>query len=160
SWCQAQSYPTGTRVEPKPKPGLARLIAADPPRRSGQLLGLLLGQPAEPALEPGHSAAGVEDLLLAGVQRMAIRADIGVNLTVPRGAGGRKGVPACTGDLGHHVVGVNVALHCFSWFRRSPGRRAARTASVNRYRICRHTSVPHRQPPAGPADSRAPGRLT
>src|SRR5215469_8580819 len=34
---------------------------------------------AEAALEPGDPAAGVQDLLLARVERVAVRADIGVD---------------------------------------------------------------------------------
>ena len=41
---------------------------------SGELLGGLL---AVAGLEPGHAATGVEDLLLARVERVALRADVG-----------------------------------------------------------------------------------
>jgi hypothetical protein len=41
------------------------------------LAGCLL---AELPLEAGNPAAGVEDLLLAGVERVAVRADLGVDV--------------------------------------------------------------------------------
>src|SRR6266567_436910 len=90
--------------------------------RPGALAGWLLALLAEPTLEPGDAAAGVEDLLLAGVERVAVRADIGVNLSVLRRAAGRKGAPARAGYLRHHIIRVNVALHV------SPGSVGRRVA--------------------------------
>src|SRR5260370_35744376 len=43
---------------------------------------------AKPALEPGDAAAGVQDLLLARVERVAARADVGVDDAVLGGAAG------------------------------------------------------------------------
>src|SRR6478736_5075717 len=77
-------------------------------RRAGDLLGGLL---AVTGLEPGHAATGVEDLLLAGVERVALRADVGRDLAGGRGAAGREGVATGAGDRGLHVVGVKVLLH-------------------------------------------------
>src|SRR5690348_10236817 len=85
------------------------------------LVGLLL---AEAALEPGHAAAGVEDLLLARIERVAAGADVGVDDTVLRRAAGDEGLPAAAGHRGHHVVRVNTIAHFDSWFWR-PCRVAA-----------------------------------
>src|SRR5258708_32084329 len=90
---------------------------------------------AEPALEPGHAAAGVEDLLLAGVERVAARADVGVDDAVLSRAARGEGLPAGAGDLGHDVVRVDTRLHCVLLPRAvagSPGRGCRR--GVNRYR--------------------------
>ena len=54
------------------------------------------GALAEPLLEPGDAAAGVEDLLLAGVERVALRADLGVDDAVGRGAAGGERVAAAS----------------------------------------------------------------
>src|SRR5690606_36555974 len=62
-------------------------------------------------LEPGHAAAGVEDVLLARVERVAGRADIGAEGALGRRALGRERVAAGAGDLGLDVRGVNVLLH-------------------------------------------------
>src|SRR6476659_11187640 len=75
-------------------------------------------------LEAGDAAAGVEDLLLAGVERVAVGAHVGVDHAVLRGAARRERVPAGAGHLGHVVVRVDVLLHgCpFEWRRvASPG---------------------------------------
>src|SRR5690242_7782383 len=128
-------------ASPEQSPGSPRMW----PVAAGGMLGLaelLFALLAEPALEPGDAAAGVENLLLAGVERVAIRADVGVYHAVLRRAAGAKGVPARAGHLRHHVVRVYLRLHVLSWFWRSPGRQAFR--GVNRYRTNRHTSVPHR----------------
>jgi hypothetical protein len=45
---------------------------------------------AEALLELGHATTGVKDLLLAGVERMALIADLSVNLTAGPGAVGRE----------------------------------------------------------------------
>src|SRR4051812_29103593 len=84
-----------------------------------ELLGV--GLLAEALLEPGHAASGVEDLLLAGIEGVALRADLGVDGAGRRGATGGEGVATGTGGSRLDVRGVDVALH-----RRSPridGRR-------------------------------------
>src|SRR6478672_132054 len=64
-------------------------------------------------LEPGDATAGVEDLLLAGVERVALRAHVRVD----GAAGGRaprgERVAAGAGHLGLVVRGVDVLLHGF-----------------------------------------------
>ena len=52
-------------------------------------------------LEPGHAATGVEDLLLAGVERVAVRADVGVDVAARRRAAGGERVATGAGDRGH-----------------------------------------------------------
>src|SRR3954451_1039500 len=64
-------------------------------------------------LEPGHAPTGVEDLLLAGVEGVALRADVGVDGATTDGAAGRERVAAGAGDLGLVVLGVGVLLHGF-----------------------------------------------
>src|SRR5580698_6557514 len=66
---------------------------------------------AEAALEPGDPATGVQDLLLAGVERVAVGADVGVDLAVRGRASGGKGAAAGASDLGHHVLRVGIGLH-------------------------------------------------
>src|SRR5215213_1578921 len=59
-------------------------------------------------LEPGHAAAGVHDLLLARVERVAVAADVGVDPAGRRGAAGRELVAAAAGHQRLDVLGVNV----------------------------------------------------
>src|SRR6478752_434206 len=63
----------------------------------------------EPPLEALHAAARVDELLLAGVERMAVRADLDVQL----GARGTRceRVPAAAVHGREDVLGVNVGLH-------------------------------------------------
>jgi hypothetical protein len=78
----ARRRPTAARETRRRRPGKTRTGAV------GQLLaGLLAGalaRLAEALLEPGDAAAGVEDLLLAGVEGVAGRADVGVMLRSSR----------------------------------------------------------------------------
>src|SRR3954469_13416413 len=81
-------------------------------RRCGELLllrALLRGGVA--LLEPGDATAGVENLLLAGVERVALRAHVRVD----GAAGGRaprgERVATGAGHLGLGVRGVDVLLH-------------------------------------------------
>src|SRR5690348_12369702 len=66
---------------------------------------------AVPLLEPGDAAAGVEDLLLAGVEGVALRAHVGVDDAVGRGAAGLERVPAGAGHRRLDVVRVDTRLH-------------------------------------------------
>ena len=75
-------------------------------------------------LEAGHAATGVEDLLLAGVEGVAVGADLGVDGAARRGAASRERVAAGAGHLGGHVLGVDVLLHGFLSGSRPPGRTA------------------------------------
>src|SRR4051812_29581658 len=92
--------------------------------------GSLLGALAEALLEPGNAAAGVEDLLLARVERVAGRAHLGADLAAADGALGGELVAARARDVGVDVVRVDALLHGGASRR---GRRVARE-DVNRSR--------------------------
>src|SRR4051812_10492011 len=89
---------------------------------SGRIDGLLAGRLLAVALlEARHAAAGVEDLLLARVERVAVAADVGVDDAVTGRAPGREGVTTGARHRGLHVLRVDAALHWFApWAR---GRR-------------------------------------
>src|SRR5215471_7362930 len=126
-------------------PSTAEITAPDRPEpsRHGDLLELLAAGRllAEPALEAGHPAAGVEDLLLAGVEGVATRADIGVDDAAacrrPRG----EGIPAAAGHLGLHVVRVNVRLHFTTPASSVAGSPRRMPPGVNRYRAVSANSL-------------------
>src|SRR5215469_18075359 len=89
---------------------------------------------AKPALEPRDSPAGVENLLLAGVEGVTARADVGVDDAVLGRAPRRERVTAAADHRGVYVLRVNSGLHVVT--PGSRGRRvASRRAGVNRYRI-------------------------
>src|SRR3954471_14800320 len=79
--------------------------------REGLLAGALLGRLGVAGLEAGDAAAGVEDLLLAGVERVAVRADVGVDGAGRRGAAGGERRATGAGHLGLDVLRVDVLLH-------------------------------------------------
>ena len=62
-------------------------------------------------LEPLDAATDIEDLLLAGVEGVALRANLSVDLAVGLGAAGCELVPARTGHRCFHVLGVDVSFH-------------------------------------------------
>src|SRR5687768_18236215 len=87
--------------------------------------GSLLGALAEALLELGHPATGVEDLLLARVERVALGADVGVDAAADLRALGGEGVPAGAGHRRLDVRRVDVGLHGdASRSGEPPGRRA------------------------------------
>src|SRR5699024_10681217 len=107
-------------------------------RRSGLLL-------AVAGLETGHTATGVEDLLLAGVERVARGAHLGADDAGVLGAAGGERVAAGADDLGLDVLGVDVRLHVSP----SPGRWVGtRPGAVNQNR---RPSVPRRATQKQPA---------
>src|SRR5579862_3162719 len=63
----------------------------------------------EPPLEALDASARVDQLLLAGVERVAIRADLDVQLGL--GRAGHEGVPTTAMHGREDVVGVDVRLH-------------------------------------------------
>src|SRR5690242_17315806 len=78
---------------------------------AAQLLGGLLGLDLGVLLlELGDPAGGVEHALLARVERVADVAGLDVDHAVLRRAAGRERVAAGTGDLGGHVLRVDVGL--------------------------------------------------
>src|SRR4029079_7256535 len=66
-------------------------------------------------LEPVDAAAGVNQLLLAGVEGVALGAQLDVQVAL--GRPGREGVAAGAAHLGHDVVRVDVGLHRVSQSR-------------------------------------------
>src|SRR5579863_4392851 len=70
---------------------------------------LLLASPPVAALEALDAAAGVHQLLLAGVKGMAVVAQLGVQLRL--GRAGLKFVPAGARHGCDDVIGVNFSLH-------------------------------------------------
>src|SRR6185436_13707458 len=70
-------------------------------------------------LEAGHAAAAVEDLLLAGVEGMALRADLDVDLAALLRAASGEGGAAAAVHRRLDVVRVNTRLHGFL-FNRGP----------------------------------------
>lgn len=66
---------------------------------------------AEALLKASHSTTGVEDLLLARVERVTLTADLGVNLAA--GSSAARGERGTTGasDRGLAIRGMDVALH-------------------------------------------------
>src|SRR5438874_1419959 len=92
--------------------------------RSGLLgLGLLAGVLLAELLDP---AGGVDDLLLARVERVARRADFHVQRLAERRAR-REGVAAAAGDLDFLVFGMDLGFHGRSlrlaWSRAGRSRR-------------------------------------
>src|SRR5690349_18805984 len=101
---------------------------------SGLLLAGLPGNRSltEPLLEPGDTTAGVEDLLLARVERVAVRAHIGVDHAVWRGGPRHECVPASTGHGGDLVGRVNARLHLVGSLSQAV---AGSPRGGNRYRV-------------------------
>src|SRR5215471_15735361 len=93
----------------------AEITAPGRPWPPGTVIWLKLlarGLLAELPLEPGHPATGVKDLLLAGVEGVAVGANLGVDAAGACRRSRGEGVYARAGHRGHHVVGDNVRLHC------------------------------------------------
>src|SRR5699024_7354818 len=78
---------------------------------AGSLVGGLL---AVAGLEAGHTATGVEDLLLARVERVARAAHVGPDLAGRLGGAGLERVATGAHDRGGHVLRVDVLLHGIS----------------------------------------------
>ncbi len=68
------------------------------------------GRTAVLFLEPAHSASGVDNLLLAGVKRVAGRADLYVQFTV-QGRTGLETIAAGTDHLDGLVCRMGIGLH-------------------------------------------------
>ena len=69
---------------------------------------LLLLQ-AKTLVEAINTSTGVNQLLLAGIERVALGADLNTNVLL--GGTGRKDVATCTADRGLFVFGVDTFLH-------------------------------------------------
>src|SRR6476661_7255919 len=80
-------------------------MASDSPRAASRLTSALLAAP-----EALYAAAGVDELLLARVERVALRANLDVQLGLRRA--GLERVSAGTRHRGDDVLGMDVGLHC------------------------------------------------
>ena len=70
--------------------------------------GLFLLQ-AETLVEAINTSTGVNQLLLAGIERVALGADLNTNVLLGRTSG--KSVATCTADRGLIVLGMDTFLH-------------------------------------------------
>ena len=126
--------------------------AAQASRRRGARAGLL-----EPALEALHPTAGVDELLLPRVERVALGADLHVELLLRRAR--PELVAARARHVREDVVGMDVGLHRLARIPAAtfgsafpPETTATIGPSVER-RPCRR--APLRRPPRRPARRRA-----
>ncbi len=83
---------------------------------SKELVGGLASADSVAALESLHAASGVHELLLSGIERMALVAEFHVQA----GLGGLsgKGVAARANYLRDDVLGVNILFHSLIEYRR------------------------------------------
>src|SRR5664280_2403500 len=127
-------------------------------RRARKLLvDLLVDLLAITRLEAGDAATGVEDLLLAGVERVALRAHVRGDLAALHGAAGLERVATGTGDGGRYVGGVKVLLQRVLLVVEAVPDRVRGTAS-HAGTGCQHISVPDqaRMPKTSSADEPFP----
>src|SRR3569833_770277 len=99
-------------------------------------VGVLLLTLAVASLEARDPATGVHDLLLARVERVAVGADLDVDVATGLGAARGEAVSAVAVHVRDHVLGVNTALHgvLSRWLRvpsRSRGVNRRRTSAGN-----------------------------
>ena len=64
---------------------------------------------AEALVEAINTSTGVNQLLLAGIERVALGADFNTNVLLGRTSG--KDIAACTADSGLFVLGMDTFLH-------------------------------------------------
>ena len=76
-----------------------------------------------------NASTGVKDLLLTGVERVALRADIGADDAVSSGAASRECAATRARDGGLDICRVNIGLHDF--LSRALGQSAARSVNQN-----------------------------
>ena len=69
---------------------------------------------AESLVEPINTSTGVNQLLLAGIERVALGADL--NADVLLGGAGRKDVATGTANRGLFVLGMDTFLHVVHLF--------------------------------------------
>src|SRR4051812_35078615 len=106
---------------------------------------LLLGVPL---LEAGHPATGVEDLLLAGVEGVALRAHVGVDHAALRGRARLERGATGAGHRGVDVRRVDVALHNSLLGFRCPGSPARYGREPEPASKCATRRHPARNPPS------------
>ena len=76
------------------------------------LISGLIRRLAVTSFELSDPAAGIKkDLLTSGVERMALRADIGMNAAVLRGAAGGEGTATGACHRGFGIRRVNICFH-------------------------------------------------
>src|SRR5262249_43712776 len=114
--------------------------------RSGLALAVTL-------FEAGHPAAAVQDLLLAGVERVALRANLDHDATSGLGAARLEGVAASAEHCGLLVGGMNVRFHAVLFDRLSPWPAAyTQQSGVNseprRFWGSRPSIMPGQPPPS------------
>ncbi len=85
----------------------------------------LIGRLAVTSFEFRNPAAGIENLLLTGIERVALRADIGVNTAVLRGAAGNEGTATGATHRGFGVCRMYIGFHV-ELLLLAPGRLPAR----------------------------------
>ena len=85
----------------------------------------LIGRLAVTSFEFRDPTAGIEYLLLTGVARVTLRADIGVNTAVLRGAAGDEGTATGASHRGFRVCRMNIGFHG-ELLLLAPGRLPAR----------------------------------
>ena len=69
---------------------------------------------AESLVEPINASTGVNQLLLAGIERVALGADFNTNVLLGRAAG--KNITASAADRGLFVIGMDTFLHIVHLF--------------------------------------------
>ena len=70
---------------------------------------------AETLVEAINTSTGVNQLLLAGIERVALGADFHTNVLLGRTSG--KDIAACAADGGLFVLGMDTFLHFVHLFR-------------------------------------------
>src|SRR4051812_27666919 len=106
-------------------------------RQSALLRGLAASLTAAEAL---HATTGVDQLLTTRVERVAVRADLYVNLRLRRPSG--ELVAAGTADVGLDVLGMDLGLHGLNDSHGDQPRTGASAAPEVRRRL-RHERVHH-----------------
>ena len=79
-----------------------------PRNRSAGIRFLILLQ-AKTLVEPINTSTGVNQLLLAGIERVALGADFNTNILLSRASG--KDITASAADRGLFVIGMDTFLH-------------------------------------------------
>ena len=74
---------------------------------AGMILWFLLQ--AKTLVEPINTSTGVNQLLLAGIERVALGADFNTNILLGRAGG--KNITASAADRGLFVIGMDTFLH-------------------------------------------------
>ena len=95
-------------------------------RCPGQSLFLIVFLHTKPLLETVHAAAGIDELLFSGEERMAFRADFHADIAL--GGRGLDHFAAGAGDSRLLILGMNILFHSCHLFQK-PGRSGGRGLS-------------------------------